>query len=114
MGADERARGGNFSNAPEPPETIALPIVFEGDAVMRVRDDLARVLAGGGAARLDASAVAQISTPAVQLLLSAARSFDLADVALTYADPSEPLIDAFSDLGLFAHLAARIDLGGEA
>jgi len=114
MEADGRTPGDGAPIVSGAPETIILPIVFEGDVAVGVRDELAPALARGAAVRLDASRVAQISTPAVQLLLSAARSFDAAGVALTYADPSDALIDAFSDLGLFAHLSARIDFGGEA
>lgn len=93
--------------------TVVLPTVFEGEAVSLIRDELSRILAARASATIVARRVMQISTPAAQLLLSAARSFEAADLSTLYADPSEALIEAFSDLGLFAHLAAHIDLGGE-
>ena len=90
--------------------TLALPVVVEAGRMASVRDDLLTCLQHGEAVRIDAREVCRISTASVQVLVSAARSFRDAGVKLYYADPSDEFIEAFSDLGLYAHLADFIDI----
>lgn len=92
---------------------ISLPAVFEGEVLSDIHQELKQRLSFRSVVILDAVDIVEISTAAVQLLLSAAISFEAEGLRLTYRNPSDALIDAFSDLGLYAHLASRIDLGSE-
>ncbi|MEI7607364.1 MAG: STAS domain-containing protein [Rhodospirillaceae bacterium] len=90
--------------------TITLPVVVEAEQMPAVRDELLLCLQRGEAARIDAREVCRISTAAIQVLVSAARTFSEAGVKLYYADPADEFIEAFSDLGLYTHLADFIDI----
>lgn len=90
--------------------TVVLPVVVEAEQMSAVRDDLLSCLQNGFAARIDAREVCRISTAAIQVLVAAARTFSDSGVKLYYADPSDEFIEAFSDLGLYAHLADFIDI----
>ena len=92
--------------------TVTLPVVVEADQMAGVRDILVDCLQEGAPVRIDAREVCRISTAAIQVLVSAARSFSAAGVKLYYADPSDEFIEAFSDLGLYTHLADFIDISG--
>ena len=58
----------------------------------------------GTTVRLEAAAVDKVSTPCVQLLLAAADYITRREARFVLAKPSEALVEAFSDLGLFATL----------
>ncbi len=90
--------------------TVTLPVVVEAGQMASVRDALLVCLQQGEAARIDAREVCRISTAAIQVLVAAARTFNQSGAKLYYADPSDEFIEAFSDLGLYAHLADFIDI----
>ena len=69
--------------------TITLPVVVEAEQMPAVRDELLLCLQRGEAARIDAREVCRISTAAIQVLVSAARTFAEAGVKLYYADPAD-------------------------
>ena len=92
--------------------TVTLPVVVEAEQMAAVRDALLECLQRGEAARIDAREVCRISTAAIQVLVAAARTFSDSGVKLYYADPSDEFIEAFSDLGLYTHLADFIDISG--
>lgn len=54
--------------------------------------------------RLDASAVASVHTPAIQMLLCLGAAMASRMARFEIADPSQVLTKAFDDLGLAAHL----------
>jgi len=89
---------------------LALPAVVDGDKLAGLRQALLTRLGAGEPARVDARAVCRISTQAVQILVAAAASFDQAGLAFAYLEPSDEFIEAFSDLGLYAHLGALVAL----
>ena len=108
--ADGEDGGGNGAGASW--RTVTRPVVVEAEQMAGVRDELLGCLQRGEAARIDAREVCRISTAAIQVLVAAARSFGGSGVKLYYADPSDEFIEAFSDLGLYAHLADFIDISG--
>ena len=85
--------------------------MVEGERVASLYQALLAALEQGSAVGIDAAAVCRISTPAIQVLVSAGASLVDAGLKLTYLAPSEEFIDAFSDLGLYAHLADHIEMG---
>jgi anti-anti-sigma regulatory factor len=84
---------------------ITLPAVVDLPAAAALR---ARLLAGFEAAtvKVDSAGVAQMTTPGVQTLLAAAAFVRTRPARWVLANPSEALVAAFSDLGLFAQLMA--------
>jgi len=50
---------------------------------------------------IDASAVERISTPCIQVLLSAVKTMDEKGLEFSLFSPTEVFVDAFNDLGLF-------------
>ena len=104
-GGDEGGAGDGVSW-----RTVTLPVVVEAEQMAAVRDVLLDCLRQGAAVRIDAREVCRISTAAIQVLVSAARTFGDSGVKLYDADPSDEFIEAFSDLGLYAHLADFIDI----
>jgi anti-anti-sigma regulatory factor len=61
---------------------------------------LVDALADGRRCRIDGAAVATVSTAAIQVLLAAARQQAARGAAWRLVDPSPPLAQAISDLGL--------------
>ncbi|MEM8550178.1 MAG: STAS domain-containing protein [Verrucomicrobiota bacterium] len=53
---------------------------------------------------LDASAVEEMSTPAVALVLSAQQTFAASEGSLKISGAGVPFTDAFSDLGCFSEM----------
>ena len=90
-------------SAPPAAVEIPLPESFGLDAAqflasaLRAADALAPV-------RIDASAVAVMSTPGVLTIAAAVRSRAVGAPAITVASPTAAFMDAFSDLGLFGDL----------
>jgi chemotaxis protein CheX len=79
---------------------IKLPAQLDMTALPAVKEELVAAASSASALSIDGSGVERIGTPAVQLLLAAAKAF--ADDGRRFAlkDPSETLSSALDDLGL--------------
>ncbi|WP_298723103.1 STAS domain-containing protein [uncultured Ferrovibrio sp.] len=62
------------------------------------------IMAQGGKVVIDASAVDRLSTPCVQILLSAAQHMEQNGISFVIKSPSDSFVTAFDDLGLFSYL----------
>lgn len=62
------------------------------------------IMAAGGKVVIDASAVERLSTPCVQILLSAAQHMEQHSIPFVVKSPSDAFVSAFDDLGLFSFL----------
>lgn len=62
------------------------------------------IMATGGKVVIDASAVERLSTPCVQILLSAAQHMEQHGIPFVVKAPSDAFVSAFDDLGLFSFL----------
>lgn len=62
------------------------------------------IMAQGGKVVVDASAVDRLSTPCVQILLSAAQHMEQHGIPFVIKSPSDAFVSAFDDLGLFSFL----------
>jgi anti-anti-sigma regulatory factor len=89
---------------------ILLPSVAEAQQMRPVKDALIQHLEARRAVRVDARDVCRVSTAAVQVLVAASASFQSAGLTLCYVEPSDEFMEAFSDLGFYAHLADHIEL----
>ncbi len=65
---------------------------------------LHEILAQGGKVVIDAAAVDRLSTPCVQILLSAAQHMEQHGIPFVIRAPSDAFVSAFDDLGLFSFL----------
>ena len=83
---------------------IKLPSVLDKAVPAVLRDVLLQETRAGTTVRLEAAAVDKVSTPCVQLLLAAAEFVTRRGARFVLAKPSEALVEAFNDLGLFATL----------
>jgi anti-anti-sigma regulatory factor len=83
-----------------PSHRVALPSVLDMRAAQGLKDLLLDAVAMSRNIVVDGSAVERASTPAVQVLLSAAASLSTGGGRLSVSAPSEPLQSAFRDLGL--------------
>ncbi len=81
-------------------------IVLAAVADMAIARDVTEALRGAlerqAPVVIDAAAVEELSTPCAQALVSAARSFAEANVALAFRQPSDAFIAAFNRIGLYA------------
>lgn len=62
------------------------------------------IMVQGGKVVVDASAVDRLSTPCVQILLSAAQHMEQHGIPFVIKSPSDAFVSAFDDLGLFSFL----------
>lgn len=85
---------------------VELPADLGGPLPAALRELILAETRTGITVRLDAGAVEKVSTPGVQVLLAAADLIGRREARLVLAKPSEALVEAFSDLGLFANLMA--------
>ena len=83
---------------------IKLPADLDHSVPPALRERLLRDTTCGMTVRLECDAVTKVSTPSVQLLLAAAEFISGQGARFVLANPSEALVEAFSDLGLFATL----------
>lgn len=65
---------------------------------------LHEMMAQGGKVVIDASPVERLSTPCVQILLSAAQHMEQHGIPFVVKSPSDAFVTAFDDLGLFSFL----------
>jgi anti-anti-sigma factor len=83
---------------------IKLPGDLDNALPAALREVVLRETRAGTTMRIDCAAVDKVSTPSVQLLLAAADYIGRQEARFVLANPSEALVEAFSDLGLFATL----------
>ena len=62
------------------------------------------IMGQGGRVVIDASAVDRLSTPCVQILLSAVQHMEQHGMSFVIKSPSDAFVTAFDDLGLFSYL----------
>jgi len=74
-------------------------------AAIPLRDALLSIEPGLTPVRIDADAVAQITTPCVQVLLAAQRTLETESRQLVLDSASDSFIKTFADLGLFSAIA---------
>ena len=89
---------------PDGPVTVPLSPVLDITASEPLRDSLLEASASGRKVVIDASAVERLSTPCIQVILAAGRSFKEQGLEYSLFSPSETFVSAFDDLGLFAAL----------
>lgn len=90
-----------------PPPSI--PLVLPADLDLAAATPLRETLLAATPSALDGSAVAAVSTAAIQVLLAARRHAEAHGRPLRLVAPSDALADAIADLGLAAHF----DLSGD-
>lgn len=79
---------------------LTLPAQLDFAALQGLKEELLAAAALPGDLLIDGSEVERAGTPAVQLLLAAARAFTGTDRRFALRSPSEALSGAFADLGL--------------
>src|SRR3546814_1342385 len=62
------------------------------------------IMAQGGKVVIDAAAVDRLSTPCVQILVSAVQHMEQHGIPFVIRSPSDAFVTAFDDLGLFSYL----------
>lgn len=80
-------------------EKFILPDVLSLGAAELLRENFVQRLVVGSDLTIDASQVDAITTPCMQVIISAGNSFEEAGCQVTIEDPSPAFIQAFSDLG---------------
>ncbi len=83
---------------------LALPPVLDIRASAPLKNSFAEVLALGKPLVMDASKAETLSTPCIQVILSATRELEKGDITFSLTPPSDAFVDAFDDLGLFSVL----------
>lgn len=81
---------------------IKLPSHLDMGALPGLKEELLSALTATSAVTVEAADVERVGTPALQLLLAAARDVLQGGRAFTLQAPSEALMLAFDDLGLGA------------
>ena len=79
---------------------INLPEQLDIAALAALKEELVNAASSSGSLRIDGAAVERVSTPAVQLLLAAARAIEADGRTIRLESPSQTLSAAFQDLGL--------------
>lgn len=85
---------------------ITLPRVLDIPAAAELRETVLDLVVSGMTVTLKSDNVEQLTTPGVQVLMAVAAHVEFQKASLTIANPSDALIDGFSDLGLFSQLMA--------
>ncbi len=85
---------------------VILPPVLDIPTAEALRDNMLDALASGMTLTLDSAQVEQMTTPGIQMLLAVADCAKRRETAFKIANPSEALIEAFRDSGLFSQLMA--------
>jgi chemotaxis protein CheX len=83
---------------------IALAASMDLRAAEPLLHSFHEILAQGGRVVIDASVVERLSTPCVQILLSAAKHMEEHGIPFVVKSPSDAFVSAFDDLGLFSFL----------
>lgn len=85
---------------------VALPSILDVPSSEALRDAILDSAAPGSTLKLDSKEVEQLTTPGIQVLLATAEWATRKEMAFKIANPSEALIEAFKDSGLFSQLMA--------
>lgn len=80
-------------------EKFVLPNVLSLGAAEQLRENLVQRLVLGSDITIDASQVDAITTPCMQVIISAGNTFEDAGSQVTIEAPSPAFIEAFNDLG---------------
>lgn len=80
--------------------SLALQPLLDIKAARPLKEMLLQALAKSEPLTLDASLVERVSTACIQVLLAFASAMAAAGVPFTLAQPSQPLVEAFANLGL--------------
>jgi anti-anti-sigma regulatory factor len=83
---------------------ITLPRVLDVPLATSLREFILENVQPGMNVTIKSDAVEQVTTPGIQVLMAVAAYLGRQKAKLTMANPSDPLIDSFSDLGLFSQL----------
>lgn len=86
------------------PGLVKLPAVLNFEVAADILATVRNAVAAGAAVSVDASEVDRLHTPVAQILVSAAKSCDLAIRA-----PSEEFVASCVDLGIWPLLSERIE-----
>ncbi|MBL4908100.1 MAG: STAS domain-containing protein [Sneathiella sp.] len=81
------------------PSKFTLPTILSLSAAEELREKFLERLVVGSDLKVDASEVNAITTPCLQVIISAGNSFEESGFRLSIENPSHPVIDAFNDLG---------------
>ncbi|WP_157405662.1 STAS domain-containing protein [Asticcacaulis benevestitus] len=92
-------------------QKISLAAIIDTVATHDLKSELLIPYRAGTALSLDASAVERIGTPGLQLLRSAANSFEGAGFAFTITAPSHAFLSALKDAALDGANTVRTDAG---
>jgi anti-anti-sigma regulatory factor len=79
---------------------IKLPAQLEMAALPAIKEELAAAATSAATLLIDGSAVERVGTPAIQLLLAAAKAFSGEGRRFALEAPSQTLSSALDDLGL--------------
>lgn len=80
---------------------LTLPGTLDQRTAAPLREAFLSAVGAGRAVVVDAAAVDRLSTACIQVLIAAGRAVQAAGQTFTVAAPSEALVSAFDDLGLF-------------
>ncbi|MGH1481284.1 MAG: STAS domain-containing protein [Geminicoccales bacterium] len=83
---------------------VTLPPILDISHAEALRDCLLDTIAPDMVLTLDSAQVEQMTTPGIQMMLAVVECASRKGMAFKLANPSEPLIDAFKDSGLFPQL----------
>lgn len=85
---------------------VTLPPIMDVARAEALRESLLETIAPDMILRLDSKDVEQLTTPGIQMLLAVAECASRKGMAFKLANPSELLIEAFKDSGLYSQLMA--------
>jgi len=83
---------------------LTLAPILDFGTAKSLRAYLLGLLPLGKSIALDASQVERMSTPCVQVILAAAKSFEEKNIDFSLSKPTQTFVNAFDDLGLFSVL----------
>lgn len=85
---------------------ITLPSVLDIPAAADLKETVLEMAVTGMTVTIQSNAVEQVTTPGIQILMATATHIEEQKANLTLVEPSDALVDGFSDLGLFSQLMA--------
>ena len=98
------------SGATDGSNVLALPAVLDLGTAQALRDRFLEACSASEPVVVNAEQVERIGTPAVQVLLSAARTLAVDGRGFSMQRPSQGLCTAFEDLGLIDELKRWSDI----
>jgi chemotaxis protein CheX len=93
------------NNISASPDVVALPAILDMAAAQALKDTLSDVIAADVDITVDGAPVERVGTPAIQVLLAAAKSAAAGGRSFSLVQPSDVLRSAFADLGMAEVLA---------